>query len=563
MIRYELARNMVRYMQVNYVFLLHMTLTYIEIRVQRGNKGIPLNTPLRLVECRQLLPHISIVLMNVMNVMNQSTRIKRSVITLLTSILTISLSGCITVGPDYDAKKTAAQAQQPETWSTTLPHAGSVDDLTQWWSQFNDPILVELVSAAQKQSATTAEAALRIAQSRAVLISINAAALPNVNSQASFARGTTMLGGPIILGNTTQAQVQASWELDLFGGLRRGSESAQAKLTADIANWHVVRLSVAADTANYYTNYRSCEQLLNLAIADADSRAQTARLTTQLADAGFQAPASAALAQASAAEGTGRRVAQQAECDLLIQVLVAMTSIEHNQLRTILKPTAAQLPIPKAFVVDSIPANVLVQRPDIMAAEQQLIAANADIGARIAERLPKLSISGNIGPLNFTYDGGSINGTSWIVGPSISLPIFDAGRRLANEQTAWVAYQTAEIKFRAQVRLAVREVEEALVRLNSLKQREREALAASKGYHITLTAFEEKYKFGLASVLDLEETRRLSFNADNILAGTQRDHVNAWIALYRSVGGGWTTSELTIPASAYPTPVLLTQGTTP
>jgi outer membrane protein TolC len=123
------------------------------------------------------------------------------------------------------------------------------------------------------------------------------------------------------------------------------------------------------------------------------------------------------------------------------------------------------------------------------------------------------------------------------------MPIFDAGRRTANLDAAKIAYQAAEVNYRTQARRAVREVEDALIRLNSLSLRETEAEISSKGYRQSLTASEEKFKFGLASILDLEEVRRLSVNADNILAAVRRDRVNAMIALYRAVGGGWTASD--------------------
>jgi outer membrane protein TolC len=111
-------------------------------------------------------------------------------------------------------------------------------------------------------------------------------------------------------------------------------------------------------------------------------------------------------------------------------------------------------------------------------------------------------------------------------------------------ETAKIAYEVAATHYRTQARRAVREVEEALVRLDSLNQRERESSKASKGYRESLQAAQERYKFGLASILDLEETRRLSVNADNILANVRRERVNAYIALYRAVGGGWDAKDL-------------------
>ncbi len=458
-------------------------------------------------------------------------------------LLVLMVAGCITVGPDYDQKQATAVPNEPNAWQQILPHGGDIVALSNWWAQFNDPVLLELIDSAQKQSQSMASAALRIAQARAVLVTANAAAVPNLNAAAVGTRGTFQLGGPIIVATTSQAQLQVGWELDLFGGLSRASEAARARLEAQVASWHEARISVAADVANLYTNYRGCQQLAGIARADARSRIQTADLTQKLSGAGFQSPATASLASASAAEGQSRVAAQTAECDILVKALVAVTGLSEVDLRAKLAAQSAKLPTPVMPVLKQLPAQVLAQRPDIAAAERDVAAASAEIGVREAERYPRLSLLGNIGPLGFETSAGSINATSWSIGPSLTLPIFDAGRRAANVETAITAYEVAANNYRTQARRAVREVEEALVRLNSLEVRERESLKASNGYHASLRAMQERYKFGLASILDLEETRRLSFNADNILATIRRERVNAFIALYRAVGGGWTASE--------------------
>jgi len=458
--------------------------------------------------------------------------------------LLLLLSGCITLGPDYDRQQSTAWQTEPTAWQQPLPHDGNPAALVAWWAQFKDPILLELVTQAQKQSNSMAQAALRIAQARALLITADAAAIPSLNAAGSLTRGTYQLGGPVIVATTSQAQLQAGWEIDLFGGLARASEAARARLAAQVANWHEARISVSADTASLYTNYRSCEQLVLLTRADANSRTQTARLTQALAQTGFQAPANAALAGASAAEGQGRAVGQRAECDLLVKALVALTGLAEIELRASLDQGSKDLPSPAMPVVQQVPAQVLLQRPDVAAAERELAAASADIGVREADRYPRLSLLGNVGPLSFESGAGSITATSWSIGPSLSLPIFDAGRRAANLDTAKLAYEVAATNYRTQARRAVREVEDALVRLDSLNKRETEAMTASKGYRTSLQAAEDRYKFGLASILDLEETRRLSFNADNVLALVRRDRVNAYIALYRAVGGGWTADDL-------------------
>lgn len=458
-------------------------------------------------------------------------------------VLPCALVGCITLGPDFDAQQATRVPNQPQAWQPPMAHGGDLASLQNWWSQFNDPTLLALIAAAQEQSNTMAQASLRIAQTRALLVGTTAAMLPAVNGSAGVTRGTFQIGGPIALATINQAQLQSSWELDLFGGLARGGEAARARLEAQVANWHDARIAVAADTANLYVNYRACEQFTALALSDSTSRARTAKLTEQLAASGFQSPANAALARASAAEGQGRWVAQQAECDLLVKGMVALTGMVETELRLRLASQSAVLPKPLMPAVQQVPAQVLSQRPDLAAAERELAAASADIGVREADRFPRLSLLGSIGPLDFSTSAISISATTWSIGPSLTMPIFDAGRRAANLDAAKIAYQAAEVNYRSQARRAVREVEDALIRLNSLTLRDTEAEISSKGYRQSLAASEDKFKFGLASILDLEEVRRLSVNADNILASVRRDRVNAMIALYRAVGGGWTATD--------------------
>ena len=152
------------------------------------------------------------------------------------------LAGCITLGPDFDAQQATRVPNQPLAWQPPIAHGGDLGSLQDWWRQFNDPTLLALIAAAQEQSNTMAQAALRIAQTRALLVGTTAAMLPAVNGSAGVTRGTFQIGGPIALATINQAQVQSSWELDLFGGLARGGEAARARLEAQVANWHDARI---------------------------------------------------------------------------------------------------------------------------------------------------------------------------------------------------------------------------------------------------------------------------------------------------------------------------------
>ena len=147
---------------------------------------------------------------------------------------------------------------------------------------------------------------------------------------------------------------------------------------------------------------------------------------------------------------------------------------------------------------------------------------------------------GSIGPLRFEANGVTLNTTSWSLGPSISLPLFDGGRRAAAVQTAHARHALALANYRSRVRIAIQEVEQAMVRLASNGQREVQALQAARSYRDAMVAARTRWQSGLGSLLELEEARRQTLQADTSLAALRRDRVVAWIALYRALGGGWS-----------------------
>lgn len=423
-----------------------------------------------------------------------------------------------------------------------LPHHGTLTDLSQWWQQQNDPLLVELIQAAQTVSPTVATAVARIEQSRATRVSADAALLPKLDASVNVQRTNMQL--PLPLGTTTQATLQPSWEADLFGGNRATSRAAQARLQGAQANWHDARVSVAAEVANRYYSLRTCNKLVIVTRADADSRTETARLSALSAKAGFQAPATAALARASAAEGNGRATQQRALCDLDIKALVALTAIDEPAIRKKIADTPA--PDTSATVLDisSLPAQTLAQRPDVFIAEREVAAASAEVGNAQAQRYPRLSLSGSIGVASFRSSGVTTNLDTWSIGPvSLTLPIFDGGARAANVTAAQAQYDAAVVSYRGSVRQAVREVEEALVNLQSTAVRSDDARVAVDGYRASFNGTESRYQNGLASLVELEDARRVRLAAELNAVSLERERMAAWIALYRAAGGGWSNPD--------------------
>jgi outer membrane protein TolC len=182
-------------------------------------------------------------------------------------------------------------------------------------------------------------------------------------------------------------------------------------------------------------------------------------------------------------------------------------------------------------------------------AELAVAAASADVGAAEADRYPRLSLTGSIAAGHVHLGGGGSSAQTWSIGPiAVSLPLFDGGRRAANAQAARGRYEEAVALYRARVRLAVREVEQALVMLESTQSRNQDARTAVEGYRASFIATEARYQGGLASLVELEDARRTLLAAETAFVALQRERAASWVALYRAAGGGWRREAPTLAA---------------
>ena len=453
--------------------------------------------------------------------------------------LMVLLAGCA-FAPAPQATQDSAS---PPAWQAQLPeaplaHQGSQAALVQWWRGQGDPLLAELIDAAQAVSPTLAAARAQISDARASRTAAGAALLPRLD--ASLQASRTSAQPPLPMATTVQGALQAGWEIDLFGGNRAARDAAEARYEGAQAGWHDARVSLAAEVANQYYQLRTCELLVQISAADAASRAETGRLTTLAANAGFQAPATAALARATTAEGNSRLIQQRAACDIDIKTLVALTALPEPELRRRLQAQPGALPQDAQLQIASLPAELLAQRPDLAARARDVAAASADVGAAEAQKYPRLTLAGSVGAARFRSSELSGSLDTWSVGPiALTLPLFDGGRRAASADTARERYEAAAIQYRAAARRAVSEVEQALVRLNSTARRSADAAIAVEGYTASFGGIQARYRSGLGSLLELEEARRVRLTAETALLSLQNERTAAWIALYRAAGGGW------------------------
>ena len=305
----------------------------------------------------------------------RGTRAGKLALLMSASVLAI---GCASTTGLPDAGRVQADSQviAPAVWQVTLPHGGSINAMSQWWQQWDDALLVELLAASQKESASLAAARTRIAQARAALTGAQAASLPMVNARAQALRGVQAPKAPPA--SSASAGLEASWEIDVFGGNRAASSAAQTRLDSAELGWHDARVAVAIEVAGAYYDWLSCQTSVALAQSDATSRSETARLAELTAKAGLNAPANAALARASAADAANSLRAAQAQCEVKIKSLVALTALPEPSLReklianiSVAQKITAQKTL---FTINSVPAQVLAQRPDIAAAQRDVSA---------------------------------------------------------------------------------------------------------------------------------------------------------------------------------------------
>ena len=276
--------------------------------------------------------------------------------------------------------------------------------------------------------------------------------------------------------------------------------------------------------------------------------AETARATESLVRAGLSPGNDAALAQATQSSTASALIAQRAQCEVLVKALVQLTGLSEARLRALLDAGGSALPDAPGLAVEAVPAQVVQQRPDVAARERDLAAASASIGVATAQLYPSLSISGSIG---LTASGGA-SLTTWSLGPSLSLPLFDGGARQAGVASARASYEIAYAQWRDAVRGATAEVEKALVQLDETSRGAQQAERATLAYRRYLEGAQAELRAGTISLLTYEEARRQALNAQLEWIGLQRDRVVYWIALYKAVGGGWQAGDaaaITPPAS--------------
>ncbi|WP_158938660.1 efflux transporter outer membrane subunit [Burkholderia sp. S171] len=477
-------------------------------------------------------------------------------LTLLASVC--ALSAC-TVGPDYAGAPPVAPEAAHASNFVRAPAAGMVSTRapSQWWVSLDDPQLNALIDAALAHNPDVHAAQARLREARAQLqhqkangmptASFDAAALrmrePNLSSltssqgsSGSSGSSSSSGGGPLQL---YTAGFDASWEIDLFGGTRRAVEAATAEADAVDADLADTQVSLAAEVAQAYVDLRDEQQRLTLAQRSAEIEQQMLTLTQQrrahgtAADVDVERLTTQVENTRSTLTPLDEQVAESLD-QLAMLTGQAPGALDHE--------LSAQRPLPAlpASVAIGNPASMLQQRPDIRAAERRLASSNAQIGEHKADFFPKVTLFGDIGYT--AADPGHLvrkNNFSWIGAPYLQWNVLDFGRTLSSVHSAEASRDEADAKYTHTVLAALQDANTSLSRYGHQREHLATLQQVQASADRSATLMRQRYTAGTSSLIDLLDTQRTQFSAQQNVVSGQAELLKDFVSLQKSLGLGW------------------------
>jgi multidrug efflux system outer membrane protein len=449
---------------------------------------------------------------------------KRLAILLLSATL-----GACAVGPKYQRPV----VPMPEQFygAAEAPSAQSLADV-RWFDLFSDPVLRSLIEEAQRNSFDARLAVSRVEEARARYGIAGAARYPEVDYQVATGYGRQ--GGET--GAALLANVGASWELDLWGRIRNLNEAARAQYLATEEGRHAVQLALVAEVANAYFDLRELDEELDIARRTTEAFGSTLDLFNRRLRGGT----------ASGLE-TSRAEALHANASAQIPLLERDIVATENQINVLLGrmpgpiprgATLAEQPLPPR-VPAGLPSSLLLRRPDVRAAEQELIAANATVGVAEAAFYPTISLTSLLGvqsaELSELFDEGRV----WRIQAGLLGPIFNAGRLRNQRRVALAQFDQARIRYEESITSAMADVSTALVSVDKLAIAEAERQRALRANVEAVRLVNLRYTSGLSAYFEVLDAMQQLFTAENALARTRRDRLFALVQFYRALGGGW------------------------
>lgn len=458
------------------------------------------------------------------------TGMLRSRISLLLATA-LTLQACA-VGPDYRPAAPDALGV-PGGYAAAAPQ-GALPDISTWWTSFDDAELTSLIDRARRDNLDIAQAVARLKQAREGLIQARGALFPSVTASTGAGRQLIDNTGPR---GSYSIGADASYQLDLFGGIRRGVEAAKAGEEASSYDLATVQTSIASEVARNYIIARL--NAANLAIAEDSLRIQDDNL--QIAGWRVQAGLVSSLDYEQAKQ---QRAQTAATVPTIRQSYVAAVNrlgvLTGQAPGAVTTEMQAPQPIPTgpAAIPVGVPGDILRQRPDIRSAERNLAAATAQIGVQKAALFPALSITGNISTAASTIDDLTKVVTGGLFANLAQL-IFDAGRTRSRVRAQEAAAEGALAAYKSTVLTSLEDVENALTALRAAQDRQREFVVAADAADAAAILARSQYRAGLTDFTTLNNAESALLSARTGLSNARGDQAQAMVALYLALGGGW------------------------
>jgi multidrug efflux system outer membrane protein len=462
-------------------------------------------------------------------------KFKNKVAVTVILMMLLFMSGCA-VGPDF--KDPVASA--PESYRTPVMPADAITDL-KWWALFDDPLLYSLVSMALENNRDLKVAVSRIEQSRAALGFTRADQYPRLDVEAGAQIGNFGGGSRSPTTNSTvYLAAPLSWEIDFWGKFRRSTEAARAELIATEFGLKTVQLTLISDVVATYYQLQDFHRRLAISEFTLASRIKSLEIIQHRFDKGIIGELDVNQAQIQKEIAAGaiplyERSISQTENSLSILAGRLPTAIKMEKGET-------QQTVPPVIPV-GIPADILERRPDIAQANYLLKAQTERIGVAQALRFPAISLTGALGIASTELTSITNDGAVWSVGGTLLGPLIDFNKNKRRVEIEEQKTQQALYRYENTVLIAFREVEDALMAIATYK---RELAAIGRQQKAAKNANElskERYDKGVSSYLEVLDTERTLFTAELQLSELQQKYDNAYVRLYKALGGGWISKD--------------------
>ncbi|WP_168788433.1 efflux transporter outer membrane subunit [Paraburkholderia aromaticivorans] len=473
---------------------------------------------------------------------------------LLASATLLALSGCL-LGPNY----VRPTVEVPATYRFAQGEAAEIANV-EWWEQFQDPVLDQLIATALLENRDVKIAAARVDEFQAQFVTTRSALFPQVvagadasRQRASQASGIPVPNGVSPIYNQFDATVSVAWEIDLFGKVRRQTEAARANLLASEEGRRATILTLVSAVSSAYINLRSLDRQLEIAKSTVESRDESVRVFTLRFRGGEVSQMELAQSQSEyeAAKATipllETQIGQQENA---LSVLIGKNPGAILRGRELSMMGSPQIP-------NELPSELLERRPDLLQAEQTLVSENALIGAAKALYFPSISLTGLFGTVSSQFSN-LFTGPArvWSFAGSVTQPIFTAGNISGQVRQAEARQQEALFAYEKAIQVAFQEVEDALISVQ--KTHEQLAVLANQveALHTYARLARLRYEGGYTSYIEVLDAERSLFNAQLSYTQTQGAELTSFVNLYKAMGGGWVLAaeKLSVPPPAPATP---------